>query len=87
MEQVTKHRRSNDQEEILRRYCSEAERLLGEASDLGQAIGIRNRLCTRLQNECSSGLLLNATRAYVDRIISAKWSTHVPGPDLPGHQH
>ena len=85
MEQVTKHPKSNDQEEILRRYCSEAERLLGEASDLRQAIDIRNQLCTRLQNECSSGLLLNATKAYVDRIIAARWSAHVPGTDLPSH--
>ncbi len=85
MEKLPHYSGSGAQEELLQRLCTEAEQELSGAGNLEDALEIRHQLCSRLQEECSSSLIVNATKAYVDQIIAARWSRNGPGNDLPNH--
>jgi hypothetical protein len=85
MEKLAQYPKSTHQEKLLQRMCTEAEHLLTEARNLEEAVGIRNQLCTRLQDECKSSLVVNATKRYIDKIIEARWNTRGAGSDLTNH--
>jgi len=73
MEKIVKHPHLDTQEELLHRYCKEAEILLIKASDINEAIRIKDEACKRLQWEYNSSIFVNATKDYVNRIIERKW--------------
>lgn len=61
------------QEDLLNRYCLEAEKLLAEATDYASALKLRDEVCARFQQECQSSLIANGTREYLTQIISRRW--------------
>lgn len=63
------HPVSDIQDEILRRYCTEAERRIMQAHNAQQARQWGEEVCAQLRQECSSTLVLHATRTYVDALI------------------
>ena len=73
MERLTVRASPDVQEEIIQRYCAEAQRLLDRASSEDEALSIRARVCSQLARECDSPLILDATRTYVDRVIREIW--------------
>jgi len=73
MEQIVKHPSFDTQQELLRRYCKEAEALLTKATDMNDASRIKEEACERFQQECNSSLLVNATKDYIDQIIARMW--------------
>lgn len=87
MEKNVTQARSERQEDLLARYCSEAEGLILAAKDAREAQEIRDRLCKRFQEECNSQLIVNATRAYADHIITHIWSSDIQRSDHESAEH
>ncbi len=69
MEALVRHPVANTQDEMLKRYCAEAEALIVHASSALQARAWGEEICSKLERECSSKLILNATRIYIDQLI------------------
>jgi hypothetical protein len=69
MEALVRHPVSDMQDEMLKRYCAEAEARITHASNARQARQWGEEICAKLERECSSKLILNATRTYIHRII------------------
>jgi hypothetical protein len=61
------------QEDLVRRYCQEAEARLAHARDLGEALKIRDEVCALLESECSSSIIAVGARAYLKSIIEQEW--------------
>lgn len=66
------------QEEIIRRYCAEAESALERAGDGTSARAIVDRYCSRFQAECASELVVHATRRYLEQRIRQRWPAGTP---------
>jgi hypothetical protein len=64
---------SERQNDLLRKYCTEAERLLSEAADFATAIQLKDSLCEQFQRECESSLVIAATREYLEGVIRKRW--------------
>lgn len=73
MEKVVKHPTFDEQQDLLHRYCKEAEALLSKAADINEAIRIKDETCKRFQLECNSSILVNAMKDYMDQIIERTW--------------
>ncbi len=77
--------RSERQDELIRKYCSEAERLLSEAEDYASSVRLKDSLCERFQKECESSLVVAATRQYLEGVIRDRWNTrHAGGASTGG---
>ncbi len=74
MEALVRHPVSDLQDEMLKRYCAEAEARILHASTAQQARRWGEEICSKLERECSSKLILNATRTYIDAIIQELFS-------------
>ncbi|HXG01190.1 MAG TPA: hypothetical protein VNL69_10390 [Bacteroidota bacterium] len=70
MEALVRHPASDMQDEMLRRYCAEAEERIARASNAIQARRLGEEVCAKLETECTSKLVLHATRTYVEQIIN-----------------
>lgn len=66
---------NDEQEELLRRYCREAEEKIAGAKDAATAVRLKEEVCREFKRECASDLVINATRAYLDLIIAERWGT------------
>jgi hypothetical protein len=61
------------QEELIHRYCEEAESLLSSAEDYPSAVRMKQSICERFQKECDSELIVHATSQFIDNVIKARW--------------
>ena len=61
------------QEELIRRYCEEAEALLSSAEDYPSAVRMKQSICVRFQKECDSELVVHATGQFIDNLIKTRW--------------
>ena len=61
------------QSELVSRYCGDVDTMIGEAATEEQAERIGEEMCMKLERECRSELVVNATRAYVQDIIRKRW--------------
>ena len=68
--------RSKRQNNLVRKYCVEAERMLAEATDYPTAVQLKVSLCEQFQKECDSTLVVTATRQYLDGVIRERWKNH-----------
>ena len=73
MRMPTKQPSGLSQEDLLSRYCLEAEQLLAEATDYESALRLRDEVCSRFEQECQSSLIATGTREYLTQIISRRW--------------
>lgn len=73
MEERTRHPAFDPQHEILERYCRKAEEELAGAPDLHTALQTKDRLCSALEMECASTIIVTGTRAYIEKIIADRW--------------
>jgi len=65
--------RSEKQEDLIRKYCAEAESVLAEAHDYNSAVRLKDSLCRRFQNECDSSLVVVATKIHLDNLLKKRW--------------
>lgn len=61
------------QADLVRRYCGDVEAMIRDATTMEEAERIGEKLCNRLEEECNSELVVNATRTYVQEVIHRKW--------------
>lgn len=61
------------QQDIIERYCAEAQQLLDRATSEAEAQAIRTSVCSQLAQECDSPLIMDATKKYVDHVIQTRW--------------
>lgn len=64
---------TEQQTHVIRKYCSEAEKVLAGAPDYAAAVRLKSSLCARFADECSSELVVNATSRYLDQMLSKRW--------------
>ncbi|MDH3252606.1 MAG: hypothetical protein OEM41_07425 [Ignavibacteria bacterium] len=62
------------QQQLLNRYCAEARASILAAPDRAAAVQETTELCHRFGRECSSQLVVRATRQFIDEFIKARWS-------------
>ncbi len=72
--------RSEQQNDLIRRYCAEAEKLLSGAADYASSVRLKDSLCERFQKECESSLVVAATKQYLEGVIRDRWK-HQPAGD------
>ena len=58
---------------LITKYCAEVEEKLNEATDYATALGLKETLCSRFQEECESSLVVSATRQYIDTVLRNRW--------------
>lgn len=73
METMVKHPTDTAQHELVREYCREAKGRIMIARSRADAMRIKEECCKRFSQECESELLINATSAYLDEIITRMW--------------
>ncbi len=75
------------QDELIRRYCEEADSLLRAAPDLPTALRLKDELCDRFQRECDSELIVTATMHYIDDLLLHQWGRTRQSNDSSNHSH
>jgi hypothetical protein len=65
--------KSEKQEELIRKYCAEADSVLAGAPDYDSAMRLKESLCKRFQNECDSSLVVAATNLHLDNLLKRRW--------------
>ena len=73
MEDMRQRPDSTKQDELIRRYCEEAEALLSSAEDYPSAVRMKQSICERFQKECDSELIVHATGQFIDNLIKTRW--------------
>jgi hypothetical protein len=73
MKDVRRADRSTQQEELIRRYCAEAERQLEKAPDYAAALQLKESLCAMFERECESSMVVAATRQYIEEALQRLW--------------
>jgi len=58
---------------ILDRFCREVHESVIHAPDLEGALKRKADICTRFEGECSSKLVADAVRRYVDHLVEERW--------------
>jgi hypothetical protein len=79
MEDVRPGPYSPKQDELIRRYCEEAEAVLSSAADYSSAIRMKESLCERFEKECDSKLVVSATKQFIDSLLKQRWGTGARG--------
>ena len=65
--------RSEKQEDLVRKYCAEAESILAEATDYDSAARLKDSLCRRFHDECESSLVVAALELHLDSLLKQRW--------------
>ena len=63
-----------EQERILREYCSHLENKISSASSKADAERIAEESCNQLRKHCSSEILLGQMDGYVQQLIKKYWN-------------
>ncbi len=66
------------QDEIVRRYCSEAADAIESAKDAASARVMVESFCSRFSAECSSDLIVHASRQYLTQRLRDRWPEETP---------
>ena len=82
MENHQAARTNERQEDLLRRYCDQAEAALRDAKDFASAKRIGDELCDRFAQECTSSMIVHATRTYLDELINHRWGKQNDDGDM-----
>ncbi len=87
MEDLRRDMRSTRQVELIRRYCEEADSRLSGATDYASALRVKDSLCDRFERECDSGIVILATKRFIDDLLRARWGgeSREPGATLGKH--
>jgi hypothetical protein len=67
--------KSEKQEELIRKYCAEADSVLAGAPDYDSAVRLKEKLCKRFQSECDSSLVVAAASLHLDNLLKQRWAT------------
>jgi hypothetical protein len=73
METAVQHFSHDEQDQLVREYCREAEALITLARSRDDATRIKEGQCQRFRQECNSTLVVNAAAEYLEQIIERKW--------------
>jgi hypothetical protein len=79
METMVQHPPHDEQDELVREFCREAEGLITMVRSRIDAERIKQQWCQRFQAECKSSLVINAAATYLDQIISHWWESQDNG--------
>ncbi len=58
---------------LLDRFCNEAKSLIAQATSIDEAEKRKKTLCEKFERECSSRLVINAARNFVDNLLTTRW--------------
>jgi hypothetical protein len=61
------------QEDLIIKYCREAESALAAASDYDAALRLKESVCQRFQRECESSLVVAAVKLHIDDLVRKRW--------------
>ena len=75
MEKLNIIQRSDPQQQLVDHYCAEARTSILGATDRDAAVQRKEELCERFGRECSSPLVIRATREFIDSLIRDRWNT------------
>jgi hypothetical protein len=64
---------SEKQEELIRRYCAEAENEIAKAPDYASAKRLKESLCARFEQECESRLIIGAISQHLENLLKQLW--------------
>ena len=87
MEAIVRHPSYDEQDELVRGYCREAEGLIALARSHTEALCVKDEWCTRFHNECKSALVFNAAEKYLDQIIEHQWNSEGHSNDSKDNSH
>ncbi len=87
MEEIVPRLSPTKQDELVRRYCAEAETLLAAAPDYPAAVRLKEALCTRFERECDSQLIISAVKQFISEHIRKHWETMDIGDRGTLHSH
>jgi hypothetical protein len=79
MEDMRQRPDSTKQDELIRRYCEEAEKVLSAAADYPSAVRMKHSLCDRFEKECDSKLVVSATKQFIDNLLKHRWGIPADG--------
>jgi hypothetical protein len=79
MEEIRPGPYSPKQDELIRRYCREAEAVLASAADYPSALRMKQSLCQRFEKECDSTLVVSATRQFLESLLKQRWGKGAHG--------
>ena len=85
METIVQHLSHNEQDQLVREYCKEAEAMIILARSRNDATIIKEGQCQKFSQECMSGLIVNAAAEYLEQIIDRKWGMN--GTDRTNNDH
>ena len=60
-------------EEIIQKLCGPVEKRIEACADLQVAQFLKERLCSELQQNCNSEIVINFLNKYVDGLIKHKF--------------
>ncbi len=64
---------SSAQAELVQRFCREAIDAMADARDKASAETIADAMCERFAARCSSELVVNAVRHYIQHWLRTRW--------------
>jgi len=79
MEDIRPGPYSPKQEELIRRYCEEAEKVLSSAANYPSAVRMKQSLCERFEKECDSKLVVSATKLFIENLLKQRWGIRKRG--------
>lgn len=69
--------KSEKQEDLIRKYCSEVDALIAGAPDYHSAVRLKEFLCSRFQSECDSSMVVAATTLHVEKRLEERWGSSI----------
>jgi len=78
MEDLVPRPHPTKQEELVSRFCLEAEALLADAPDYAAAVRMKDTLCLQFERECDSPLVVSAAKQFMEEYIQQQWERREP---------
>jgi hypothetical protein len=61
------------QEDLIVKYCKDAESTLATANDYESAVRLKESMCQQFQTECRSSLVIAAVKIHLDDLLRKRW--------------
>ncbi len=72
-EELSSSHEISAQDQLVERYCRTAKEVLCTAHDRRSAEAMADEICRQFADECTSELVVKATRSLLERWIEEQW--------------
>ena len=72
-EELSSSQETSAQDQLVERYCRSAKEVLCTAHDRRSAEAMADEICSQFADECSSELVVKATRSLLAHWIEGQW--------------